>query len=275
MKHRKTSVGIPYRIELLVRPGEWLTDIQRERFTAKIRDTAATCFESVPDYQIMRGTREELSDKVVALAIRKDGVIAGFCSTILLPVKGVGEVMHLGLTCVRPEDRASGLTHLLTRKAVGGYLFRYRPLGRLWVSNCAAVLSSLGNVALHFDNVFPSPLMAARPTRTHARIAKAIDEYYRDKIYIHVDSTFDPEHFVFRGSVKDTVFQKEAEDVRYQHRKPGLNRFYRGIMNFGDGDEVLQVGSASMLTAVRHGLKRKKRLKELRLAEPEGVPGVS
>jgi hypothetical protein len=143
---------------------------------------ARTCFAELPDYQCLRGTREELSDKVISVARRLDGTMAGFCSMALLPVPRVGQVLHMGLTCVRPEDRSAGLTHLLNSKAVTHYLVRYRPLGRQWISNVACVLSSLGNIALHCDNVYPSPFQDSQPSKTHLRIAEAINHKYREKI---------------------------------------------------------------------------------------------
>jgi hypothetical protein len=235
-----------------------MDDKRLDFLVKKLREVAGTCFDEVPPYQVMTGTRQELSDKVLSVAWRPDNRIAGFCSTVLLPVKNVGEVLHLGLTCVRPEDRSSGLTHLLTKKAVAGYLVRHKPLGRLWVSNCAAVLSSLGNVVLHFENVYPSPMAHVKPTANHHRIARAIADDYRDKIFIHSNSVFDERRFVFHGSVKDTVFQKAEEDKRFHHRNGILNGYYRNLMDFDNGDEVLQIGYVSTLTTVKYAYRRRK-----------------
>lgn len=257
----------PYRIQFLYRPGDSMTNTELRGLAHRIHDTAATCFERVPAYQAMTGTRGEMSDKVLALAIRPDNVIAGFCSTVLLPVEGVGDVLHLGLTCVRPEDRRFGLTHLLTKKVVVGYLLRFRPVRKQWISNCAAVLSSLGNVALHFEKVFPSPDCSIRPSSHHHRIARAIDRDYRDKIHIRRDAAFDEARFVFRGSVKDTVFQKQAGDRAFHHRNGLLNAYYGSLMDFDNGDEVLQVGYVSTLTAMKYAYRRK-RMHRLAAAQP-------
>lgn len=245
-------------MQFLYRPGRWLGDGPLRDLVGELREVAAVCFEEVPEYQVLQGSREELSDKVLSVARRPDGSMAGFCSTVLLPVPGVGEVLHLGLTCVRPEDRRGGLTHRLMKKAVVGYLVRHRPLGRVWITNCAAVLSSLGNVALYFDSVFPSPFGDVKPSGRHHRIAREIGERFRRKIYIREDALFDRDRFVFRGSVKDTVFQKSADDRQFHHRDDYLNRFHMSLMNFSEGDEVLQVGHVSALTAAKHTLRRRK-----------------
>lgn len=251
----------PYQIQFLYRPGLHLRDPDLQTLVQEIREVAATCFETIPEYQALEGSRQELSDKVITVARRSDGSMAGFCSTVLLPVPGLGEVLHLGLTCVRPEARGSGLTHLLMKKAVVGYLLRRKPIGRLWITNCAAVLSSLGNVALYFDRVVPCPFGKTRPSQKHLRIARAIDEAYRRKIYIRDDAVLDEDQLVFRRSVKGTVFQKSLEDTRFHHRNRFLNEYYGKLMNFSEGDEVLQIGHVSVLTAWRHG-RRKKQLQK-------------
>jgi len=245
-----------YRYEVLVRPGRSLSDAGIAALTHEVRCVAATCFDPIPGYQVMVGTREAFDDKVLALAWNEDGTLAGFCSALILEVSDVGQVLHLGLTCVHPGARSHGLTHKLTRRALTSYLVHRGLFRPVWVTNCAAVLSSLGNVALHFDNVYPSPFARSAPSHTHRAIALAVDGRYRKEIYINPDARFDAAHFVFRGSVADTVFQKEAGDSRYHHRMPELNAFYAGLMDFRTGDEVLQVGQASLWGALRHSLRK-------------------
>lgn len=247
-----------YKIEFLPQPGRYLSDGQLERLVGELREVAGECFDELPDYQCLRGTREELSDKVITVARRSDGAAAGFCSAVLLPVEHVGEVFHLGLTCVRKADRGAGLTHQLTSRVLIQYLLRYKPVGRLWVSNVACVLSSLGNVALHFEDVWPSPWVEAPACSEYYMIAEAIDRRYRDKIFVTASAQFDWRAFVFRGSVKNTVFAKEAGDVRFHHRRPEINAYYQAMLDFRRGDEVLQIGRVSLLTGLKYRLKRRR-----------------
>ncbi len=257
----------PYRYQFLYRPGQHMSRAELDRIVGEMREVAASCFDEIPEYQALTGSREELADTVIAAAWRSDGTMAGFCSTVIIHVPGVGDVQHLGLTCVRPEERSNGLTHILNHKAVAGYLFRHKPvIGKLWVSNCAAVLSSLVNVSLHFQQVYPSPFTDVGLTENHRKIADAIDRHYRHKIYIHSDATFDGDAFVFRGSVKGTMFQKGAGETRYYHRNSDLNEFYKDRMVFENGDEVLQIGYASTFAAVRHMLRN------LPLPKPKSAP---
>lgn len=83
----------------------------------------------MPCYQALTESRSELSRCVLALARSSDGRLAGFSSSLILPVEGVGEVSHMGLVVVDPGARRHGLTHRLVGRALNAYLLRrlYRP----------------------------------------------------------------------------------------------------------------------------------------------------
>jgi hypothetical protein len=253
MSHRST-------IRVIDRPGETLNDLDLARLTARLREVGTACFGQLPEYQCFTGRRADLADKVIAIAEDPDGRMTGFCSAIILDVPGVPATLHLGLTCVDPNARGRSLTHQLTSRLLVRHLMRTRPLGRIWVSNVACVLSSIGNVALSFDGVFPSPLGLSAPSHTHLQIADAISTRYREAIAIRPEADLDRLAFVFRRSVQGTVFQKRADDMRYHHRDPRLNEFYKQFMDFDRGDEVLQVGWYSLATLTRYLVRRPARV---------------
>lgn len=140
------------------------------------------------------------------------------------------------------------------QKAITSYIIQKAIyFDKLLITNCAAVLSSLVNVALHFEQVYPSP-RAVTHTKQHKVIAETINQLYRKKLYIGDDSHFDITNHIFRGSVKETVFQKDINDTSYYHRNIEYNNYYKNIMNFSNGDEILQVGYASIPAAIRHAI---------------------
>ena len=250
--NKPTKIWPKFRFEVMYRPGHNLGDKEITELVRNLHQVGQSCFDELPTYQVFKGTREAFSDKVLALAW--DGeTLVGFCSELILKVDGIGEVLHLGLTCIRPEYRSSGLTHRLTSKATMCYLLRSgRLLGKIWVTNCAAVLGSLVNVYLHFDSVYPSPARDACPSAIHLKIAEAIDRFYREDIYIHSSAVFDPQSFLFKGSIKDTPFEKAEDDRRFHHRNTDHNNYYRNLISFENGDEVLQVGYANLFTYMNH-----------------------
>jgi hypothetical protein len=250
------SDRVRYDIRYLHRPGRKLDDRRLQALVSELRHVAMSCFEDVPAYQCLTGDRAELAQNVLTCAYRPDGTMAGFCSAVILPVPGVGVVLHLGLTCVHPSDRGTGLTHKLTSALTLQYLLRRSPFGRHWITNCACVLSSLGNVALHFEQVYPSPFVGSGPSESHRRIAEEVDRHHRARMFVAPEVPFDREKFVFRGSVRNTVFQKSSDDARFHHRDPRLNDFYRQYMNINDGDEALQVGWVNLLAYPSYLLRK-------------------
>lgn len=170
----------------------------------------------------------------------------------------MGNILHLGLTCVRPLARRMGLTHKLTSKVVMTYLTRYSLFKKAWISNVACVLSSLGNVAINFEDVYPSPFMM-RPTEDQVKVAKLINEKYRWELYINKGASFDEQKFVFERSVIGTMFEKSETDKKYYHRDMDLTQFYLNRLDFENGDEVLQIGQVSLMTFPKYVLKSFKR----------------
>lgn len=249
-------------IEYYERPGRHLPELEVLRLCHALREVGEACFDELPDYQCFSGV-DGLKGNVLTVARNSEGRMLGFSSALLLNVEGLKTpVLHLGLTCIHPDARGLRLTHRLASQLAVKYLLKNNPLGNIWISNVACVLSSVGNVALSFDQVYPSPFVDT-PSRRHRKIARAISENYRDEIYIHASAPLDEEAFVFRGSVAGTMFQKSAEDTRYHHREERLNRYYKHIMNFDEGDEVVQIGRYSLATLSKYlfaqafGLKKK------------------
>jgi hypothetical protein len=237
------------------KPGLSWSDEIIQTMTQELRRVAATCFDPVPLYQCLKGTRDELSRNIITLARDEQGRLVGFSSGVLMDVESVGPVLHLGLTCVDPAARGRSLTHKLISKMVSTYVLRHRPFHRTWLTNVSCILNTLGNVALYFDGVYPSPDGPAAPSDTHRTIARVLDTRYREPIYISKDANFEWKSFVFRECSKTTVFRKSADDKRFHHRDPSLNEFYAPLLNFDDGDELLQVGYCSVLSVLSYRVR--------------------
>lgn len=260
--------------ETLFYPGRYMSDKQRDALVADLCSVAGECFDEVPNYQALTGKREELERAVITTARNKKGELIGFVSALVLKVEEVGNVLHLGLTCVHPKARGLKLTHKLTSKMLMNYLLKESPLSETWITNCACVLSSLGNVALYFEDLYPSPYGVEVPSMTHVNIAREIDRKYREPIAINDTAKFNLSTFIFEGSVDGTIFSKDSTDSRFHHRDKALTRYYQDILDFERGDEVLQIGKVSLMTLPKYVLKKgmlktKKRLSRLQGSEAQ------
>ena len=87
-------------------------------------------------------------------------------------------------------------------------------------------------------------------------------------MYVLPDAVFDPERFIFQGSVKNTVFHKQKKETASHHRKQYLNRFYSRLMDFDQGDEVLQVGYFHLTSIVNYYLRQIRMKKMLHVDNP-------
>ena len=220
-----------------------------------LRRIAMHCFTPLVEYQCLITDASGLKDKVIAVAYDQNQTAIAFCSAIWIQVPQCSDrALHLGLTCVDPSARGLGLTHKLTHQLLSKVLRSYSPFKKLWISNVACVLSSLGNVALHFKEIYPSPF-CPQPTETHLKIARILSDQYRKDLAISPTAFFDEVHFVFRGSVYKTAFQKEEHYPRYQHRNEYLNTFYKNLLQFDQGDEACQIGWISWGAIIEYSFK--------------------
>lgn len=256
------------KLEIYNRPGKDLSEKELEKLHEEILSVAGECLDEIPHYQCLTGERKEYSRVIISLARNKEGKLLGFCSSYILEV-GSKNVLHLGLTCVSPQARSLGLTHKLSSKVVKFYLLNYSLFKPAWISNIACVLSSLGNVALHFEDVYPSPFKR-EPSAEQKEIARYISENYRFELYINKGARFCDQRFIFEESVTGTMFEKSAEDKRFFHRNHTVNHYYKNMINFERGDEVLQIGKVSLFTVPKYALKKIRR-KFRRMVELETV----
>lgn len=248
-------MGISYKY--FQRPGFFWSD---DRLTAHVKEyqnLALSCLDELPEYQCLKISRKNF-ERLVILEARDTSTneILGICSSLILDIPTKPNALHLGLTLVSPKARGLGLTHKLTSKLLINYMLRNSMFNSIWVTNVACVISSLGNVATHFENVYPSPHYHSNPSKDHLEIANMIDQNYREDIYISKNAEFDPATFLFKESVLGTMWQKSASDKQYHHRKKELTEFYVNYLNFDRGDEVLQVGHFSLATFPKYLLKK-------------------
>lgn len=237
-------------------PGLYWSRSVLDEQVGEMRDVAKTCLSELPMYQCLSGDRKTLSRNLIVQARdKKTNELVAFCSGILFNLNDKENVLHLGLTCVKPDYRGLKLTHKLTSRMIKGYFMEFSIFKPVWISNLACVLSSLGNVAKYFEQVYPSPFMSY-PKKKHMEIAKMINSTYRHDMFIPKEVKFNPVSFVFEGSVKGNQFEKSESDSQYFHRDLFINNFYQRAIDFNRGDEVLQIGKVSILTFIKYAIKR-------------------
>lgn len=253
MMKRKQKI----KTKFYCRPGLTWSDEKIQEITTQMRGVVTNAVGELPLYQCLTGERKYFANVYLALSYNSQGQLVGFCSSPLFKIRKKFKVLHMGLTCVDPKYQGLGLTHKLGKKVILSYYMRNSLLFKpIWVSNLAAVLSSLGNFGKYFEEVYPSPKVK-KPTKKHQEIAFTIAEKYRDMMYIDEHIAFDKECFNFRKSTRENMFYKNTDQKQYFHRNNKFNEFYLSIMNLDDGDEILQIGKCNPLSAPKHSFKKK------------------
>jgi hypothetical protein len=239
------AVSSSYRVDYHGSPGLNWSDDDIVATTEAFRSVASSCFNGqVPEYQCLLGTRECLEDKVITIARSSDdGKIIGFCSAVLFHVPGLSDpVLHTGLTCVVPEARRLGLVRALLSSLLTNFALRsFRPWRTIWLTNLAAVVSSLGAFSSTFDDCYPSPRFpdAAPPSETHLLIARHFVANTDRITILNPKAEFDETKFVFEGANRGNMFAKDKG--ANPHRSNAVNTFFESRLDFERDDEMLQV----------------------------------
>ncbi len=237
-----------------------LSDKSFQALRGDMEEVALECLGEVPNYQIFSDNQSQDVENMVVIA--HDGKVPiGFVSSLIFHIGG-RKILHLGLTCVKSQYRGRKVSQKLVAKLLTGYLLRNALFKKVWISNLACVLSSLGNVAKYFDEVYPSPRYQVCPSLQHYILVQEISKNFRAEMYIPESAKFDDDKNIFKNSVTGNIFEKSEGDLQFYHRESLYNIFYKKLINFNTGDEVLQIGTMSLWSVVsRTFLKAIKKLK--------------
>lgn len=241
------------------RPGCWMSAAEQAALTGALREVAA---RSLPagqlDYGIFRDGSGAL-DRAVIMLIRErgSGRPVAFNALALLDVTHRGRrevVTHLGLVLIDPEARGKGLSWALYGMTTL-LLFARNQLRPFWISSVTQVPAVVGLVCEGFSDVFPSPDGAVRRFDQLA-LARQIMARHRAAFGVSDDARFDEERFVIEDSYRGgSDHLKKSFDEAPPHRDPAVNAFCAAMLDYGRGDDVLQIGQMNLAAARRYLLQ--------------------
>ncbi|MDZ4697215.1 MAG: hypothetical protein SGI86_18910 [Deltaproteobacteria bacterium] len=246
--HLSFAFGRKFRLELWDRPGLWCDDDRLVALTNDMRAVAAAGQEGkdVPVYGALTGTREVLRSRVLTLVYdRTSGLPVGFNAMAYLDVR-VGllreTVLHLGLTFVDPQYQRQGLPALLYGVAVFVVLFR-RGIRGYWISSVTQVPAVVGLVADGYRNVYPHYDRSLTQTFAHLLLARAIMKEHRAAFGVGDEAGFDESRQVITNAYTggSDELKKTFADAP-KHRKNEVNSYCEKALDYGRGDDVLQIG---------------------------------
>lgn len=250
-----THSGLTTRI--VGRPGAILDDTGLADLVGKLKQVAGrTLSAGELTYGVFSGDRQRLAATIITLITDSaTGQPIAFNALALMETEVDGErqeVMHLGLVMVDPDVRGKGLSGVLYGLTVL-ILFLRGGLRARWISNVTQVPAVVGMVCETFSDAFPSPDPGTRQSFTHLSLARQIMRRHRAVFGVGPEAGFDEVRSVitnaYTGGSDDL---KKTFDEAAKHREERYNAFCAGMLDYGRGDDVLQLARIDLPAARRY-----------------------
>ncbi len=241
------------RARILERPGRWMAPTELAQVVSDLQTVVAS---SVPagtlDYGAVSGDHERLNSSILTIVYAKDGKPVAFNALAILECELRGEpvdVVHLGLVVIDPNYRASGMSAVLYG-LTSFLMFARRRMRPIWVSNVSQVPAVFGMVAEQFDRVYPTSRPSDRQRYEHVHLARQIMKRYRHVFGVGSDAGFDERRSVITNAYTggSDNLKKSFEDAP-KHRQEIHNETCRRELDYGRGDDFLQIGQMTMRSA--------------------------
>jgi hypothetical protein len=253
----RLRVGRDLDVAVYDRPGRALDGPALERLVGDMRAVAAAGQpgKPVPLYGALTGERAELAERVVTMVrARGTGEPIAFSALRYLDVRLAGtreRVVHLGLAYVSAAHRGRGLSQLLY--GLANFLLFFRSgMRRFWISNVTQVPAVFGLVGEHYDAAFPSADPRARQTFGHLLRARAIMRDHRQVFGVGEDAGFDETRQIITNAYTGGSDElKKTWDEAPKHRDPAVNAACRASLDYGRGDDFLQLGVWNLRSTLR------------------------
>lgn len=265
------GVGRGLKLRIVERPGLSLTKEALAELVGELRQVArAVLPEGDLEYGVLGGDPERLEHSVITLVYdAKTKAPVAFNALALMDATLAGrpvEILHLGLVMVDPRLRGRGLSELLYGLTCV-LIFLRRQCRPVRLSNVTQVPAVFGMVAETFDAVFPTPERTANPSFAHRTLARQIMARHRHVFGVGPEAGFDEDRSVildsYTGGSDDL---KKTFDEAPKHRTADYNAMCERELDYGRGDDFLQIGQLNMEAAGRY---------LSRIAAPQSAPWLA
>jgi hypothetical protein len=250
-------VGRGLSLRIVERPGLSLAPGELAALVEDLRQVArAVLPDGDLEYGVLGGDRSRLDASVVTVVYdAKTRAPVAFNALALMDATLAGrpvEILHLGLVMVDPALRGRGLSELLY--GLTCVLIFLRRQGRpVTLSNVTQVPAVFGMVSETFDQVFPTPARTSGPSFAHRMLARQIMARHRHVFGVGPEAEFDEDRSIildsYTGGSDDL---KKTFDEAPKHRKDDYNAMCARELDYGRGDDFLQLGQINMEAAARY-----------------------
>ena len=248
------AAGVDTRV--VDRPGRWMAPAA---LAALVEDVRAVARETLPDgdlnYGVLGGDPERLKATVLTIVYDKETrrpIAFNALAWMPMTLRGRAvDVLHMGLVMVSPQARSQGLSWILYGLTCF-LLFARGGMRPVWISNVTQVPAVVGMVTESFAQVFPTP-DGAPQTFEHLFIARQIMRDHRHVFGVGPEAGFDETHFVITNAYtggSDDLKKTFAQAAK--HRQDKYNDLCARLLDYGRGDDFLQIGQVNMAAAQKY-----------------------
>ncbi|QEE35283.1 hypothetical protein FTO60_05885 [Octadecabacter sp. SW4] len=231
-------------VRIVERPGAWMPPGALSDLSADLRHVAARTLTGALTYGVFSGDADVMKDVVITVVYGADGTPVAFNALAIMQVQTrprPREVLHLGLVMIDPDARQEGLGWVLYGLTCF-LIFIRNQMRPLWVSNVTQVPAVVGMVSTVFSDVWPRPDGGRCPLQ-HLLLARAIMASHRPVFGVGKEAAFDESRFVIaRAYTGGSDDLQKTWDVAPKHRDDSYNTFCADQLDYGRGDDLLQLG---------------------------------
>lgn len=231
-------------------PGLWLSDAELDSLRKTIESFTLSKLAMLPAYGVYLPSRAPYSNRIISVVYDDiNNEPAGFAAMTRFDLQiGADKhtVIHLGLVIIGASRLGRDLLFLMYFRPLMHLLLSRK--GRpFWITSVSMEPSIIGAVSDNFSGVFPHYSNNTRPSPVGRELALALVREYSHEFGMDRQAEFDPQSFVIRGSCRGP---SEALRADYRHsakyRIHRCNKFCERALDYERGDELLQVGRASV-----------------------------
>jgi hypothetical protein len=133
------------------------------------------------------------------------------------------------------------------------WLLALRGFRQYWVASASMIPNLIGSFADGFVDVFPHYRVRRPPSPAALAIARRLVRDHGDEFGVGPDSRFDESTFAVSDCYPDTAepLHKTWDEVA-KHPDPRCNQMCRRALDYGRGDDLLQVGRVNLALLLRY-----------------------
>jgi hypothetical protein len=256
----RLRTGRTVSARIVERPGLWMSPLETAALLADLQHIAQrTLPKGELTYGILTGEQQRLERSVVTILYDSaTNAPIAFNALAIMDTSLHGRpapVLHMGLVMIDPNVRSQGFSWVLYGLTCLVLFFRNQ-MRPLWLSNVTQVPAIVGMVTDTFSKVHPSADATSRSSFEHLQLAREVMRDHRAVFGVGADAGFDEQRFVITNAYtggSDNLKKTFAEAPK--HRNAAYNAYCTRELDYGRGDDVLQLCQLDLDAAKRFIMK--------------------